>query len=290
MLSLDDLTETWPDELTPATERAPATERQRDWARVGVVIAPGLFPENDPVLAAYEAEWLAANGGPDAIPGQPATYTAPGGWPYATPYMDHPALQRLVCDGRIAALLEELLGEPAGVHLNLTGWVSTRRNFHRDSYLNPPGVVGGFYAAVWLALAPVKRDAGPFQYVPGSHLGPPLSQARVRAELGADGDGPDWPTHSERILTPLFERQIKADKQKIASNIGMRRGDLLIWHGRLLHRGSVPKNPALERRALIAHYSGVHHRTDMPTAVRHGAGGWYFPLAGRTPTAYGTTR
>jgi len=33
------------------------------------------------------------------------------------------------------------------------------------------------------------------------------------------------------------------------------------------------------RKSLIAHYSGVNHRNDMPTALQHGAG-WYFPIDG----------
>lgn len=34
------------------------------------------------------------------------------------------------------------------------------------------------------------------------------------------------------------------------------------------------------RPAFIAHLSGVTHRPDMPAALPHKAGGWYFPIEG----------
>jgi hypothetical protein len=35
----------------------------------------------------------------------------------------------------------------------------------------------------------------------------------------------------------------------------------------------------MPRKSLIAHYSGINHRQDMPTAKSHN-GGWYFPIEG----------
>jgi ectoine hydroxylase-related dioxygenase (phytanoyl-CoA dioxygenase family) len=277
--TVDQLAEEWNPALIPETERSPNTQLQHDWARNGVVILPNLLPEA--LLSAYEDEWMAANGGKTAKIGDPSTYDSPMGWQYATPYMDFPRLRALCCAPEIASVLEELIGEPAGVHLNLTGWQSTRRNWHFDQYLNEP-YVGAFYVAIWIALDDISADSGPFEYIPSSHQWwPPISQAKMRAALGADGDGHDWPTHSERILTPIFEEAIKSRQLKTSTFLA-KRGDVLFWHSRLLHRGSIPNDSTLERRALIAHYSGVNHRPDMPEAVQQD-GGWFFPLGGRQP-------
>jgi len=231
------------------------------------------------LLVQYEYEWLVVNGGEKAEIGKPNTYASPMGWHYATPYMDFPALRGLCCSPDIAAVLEELIGESAGVHLNLTGWQSTRCNWHFDQYLNEP-YVGSVYVAVWIALDTIYSDAGPFEYFPGSHKWwPPVSQLKMRTALGADGEGPDWPTKSERILTPIFEKEIESRNLETSKFLG-NRGDVLFWHSRLLHRGSIPNDITLERRALIAHYSGVTHRPDMPKAVQH-QGGWLFPLGER---------
>lgn len=266
--TLDGLAEEWDAAAVPDTEREPATPEQRWWSEDGVVVFPGwanLVTED--AMSAYEVEWLEQNA------------DRRGGWPHATPYIEHPALLNLCCQSGLAAALEDLTGEPMGVHLNLTGWESTRRNWHFDQYLNEP-YVGGYYAAVWLALDTIHPDAGPFEYVPGSHRWwPPISQAKMRAALGDDGRGPDWPKRSERILTPLFEAEL-AERAVTPTPFLGRRGDVLIWHSRLLHRGSPPIDPDRERRGLIAHFSGIHHRPDFPRARQHPAGGWYFPIGG----------
>lgn len=277
-LTLESLAERWDTEVIPETERFPKTSRQEIWSQVGMVIDEGLVDEDS--MLDYEREWLRCNGGPDAVLGDKSTYASPGGWDYATPYMDHPALLALACSPRLAEALEELTGEPMGVHLNLTCWMSTTRRWHQDEFLNEP-YVGGFYAAVWLALDDVHPDSGPFEFIAGSHRDlPPLSQRKVRTALGGDGDRPDWPTQSERVVTPLYEEWIAG--RKINQFIA-RRGESLIWHSCLLHQGSIPKDPSLERRGVILHFSGIHHRPDFPPAVEHHLGGHYFPIVGRQP-------
>jgi ectoine hydroxylase-related dioxygenase (phytanoyl-CoA dioxygenase family) len=178
--------------------------------------------------------------------------------------------------GPLAEELDKLLGEPAGVHLNLTGWVSTERNWHQDSYLNP-ALVGDYYAAVWIALQNVHLDSGPSQYFSGSHRWPQVTNEKILEALEPEERDEYWPKYSERLLTPMFEQYIADQAVEPVSHLP-KRGDVLIWHGRLLHRGSAPKIPQMERRALIMHYSGIQHRQDMPAAEQSAYGGWYFPL------------
>lgn len=236
-----------------------------DWNDTGVIYLPGMISSKS--MDDYEAEWLANS------PGQ-------GGWEYATPYMNYPALRRLVCDFGLAYHLKRTMGEWAGVHLNLTGWRSTTRDWHQDSYLNPSHV-GDYYAAVWIALADIHPDSGPFQYVPGSHRWDcQVTQEKIGRYL--DLDDPRWPTYSEEILTPLFTEEIAKRGCEVETYLP-KRGDVLLWHPRLLHRGSIPNVPGMERRALIAHYSGLNHREDMPKVAQHEAGGFYFVLNEDTP-------
>lgn len=254
-----------------------------DWNPEGVVILEGFMP-SAPILA-YQEEWADCHKYlfdtfPPPIAERRQFAFTPGGWPDATPYMRYPALRELVCDGPLGKVLEMLLGEPAGVHLNLTGWETTARDWHQDQYLNEP-CVGDFYAAVWFALGDVHPDSGPFQYIPGSHRWPQVDRTKIKKAMGWEkAASPQWPKHSEDILTPLFEQIIEpADVVTYLPKAG----DVLIWHGRLLHRGSRANVPGAYRPSLIAHYSGVNHRTDMPPAMRHKSGGYFFPLGGTTP-------
>jgi hypothetical protein len=232
-----------------------------DWNDDGVVVLDNFMP--DDLMDAYAEAWKAANS------------DRPGGWPHCTPYRTVPALADILAYGPLHEVMADLVGEPVGVHLNLTGWKSTTRNWHQDSYLNPPGV-GDFYIAAWIALDTIHPDSGPFQYVPGSHKWPQVTRDKILAALEPDERNHMWPTHSERILTPLFEDWISTQGVEPVSYLPSR-GDVLLWHGRLLHRGSTPTDQRRKRRSLIAHYSGIHHRSDMPPAYQHGAG-WAFPV------------
>jgi len=254
------------DELTLDVPLAP----EHQWNDNGYLVLPGLLPEE--LMVAYEAEWEEAHAGPDWA------RSRRGGWPDPLPYTRHPALLALCCDANLARTLEWLIGEPAGLHLNLTGWVSTERSYHVDSYLNP-SYVGDSYAAVWMALDTIHPDSGPFQCVPGSHRWPVVTRDKVAPFV--DLTDPAWPTHSEAILQPLYEAEIERRGANVLTYLP-ERGDVLIWHPRLVHQGSRPTVPGTQRRAVIGHWSGVTHRPDMPAAVRHGDG-WVFPLAGACP-------
>lgn len=254
----------------------------RDWNDDGVLILPKFMDEN--MMVAYAAEWMNDHG---------ALWPPrnPGGWSHPTPYFENKALRELMTWHYLQQQIGALIGEPPGLHLCLTGWVSTRRDWHQDTYLNPLHV-GDSYAAVWVALEDIHPDSGPFQYVPGSHRWPTVTQEKISRYV--DMSDPRWPAHTEAILTPIFEREIykgfREDERCMPQVITYlpKRGDVLIWHGRLVHRGSPPNDPKMHRRAVIAHYSGIHHRPDMPRPVRDKiTGGWLFPIDTRQSNTSG---
>lgn len=83
----------------------------------------------------------------------------------------------------------------------------------------------------------------------------------------------EWPKYAERIVTPSIESEIAARGIPVVPFIA-RKGDLLIWHGRLIHRGS-PARRAMPRRSLITHYSGITHRPDILKTARDPNGRHY---------------
>lgn len=228
---------------------------EADWQRDGLVILPGFMPEDrvDAYCRAFQ-----------------------GGWGIGTPYLESSELRDVALYAPLVEIIGSLVGEPVGLHLNLTWWRSTERDWHQDDYLNPP-YVNGHYAASWVALADIHPDSGPFEFLRGTHRWPLIRQAKVLEAMGEDGSDPDWPWRSEALLTPLVEAEIERRGLEPEAFVA-RKGDVLIWHGRLLHRGSRPKVPGMERRSLISHYSGIFHRHDMPRISTHNGGGRYFVL------------
>ena len=268
------LIEDWPfPELLPRLDQPnekPATILQAEWQDDGLVILPNFMP--DYFLDRYAEAWLKDN-----------THR-PLGWPFDVPYMYIPSLMDMLAYGPLHEAMEELIGEPMGTHLNLTGWRSTLRNWHQDGYLNPDHV-HDFYCAVWIAIDDIHPDAGPFQFVRGSHRLPVITNGKMLAALKPEQKtDPNWPKYSEEILTPIFE-QLIVDAELDVESFTAHKGDVLIWHSRLMHRGSTPNNPDLERRGCIAHYSGIHHRPDMPSPLSrigqrndYQMNGYYFPI------------
>jgi len=247
------LIEDWPfPELLPRLDQPneePATILQAEWQDDGLVILPNFMPEY--FLDKYAEAWLKDN------------TDRPLGWPFDVPYMYIPSLMDMLAYEPLHRAMDELIGEPMGTHLNLTGWRSTQRNWHQDGYLNPDHV-HDFYCAVWIAIDDIHPDAGPFEYVRGSHTFPVITNGKMLAALKPEQrTDPNWPKYSEEILTPIFE-QLIVDAELNIESFTAQKGDVLIWHSRLMHRGSTPNNPDLERRGCIAHYSGINHRPDMP--------------------------
>jgi Phytanoyl-CoA dioxygenase (PhyH) len=255
-ISFADLSETPDPDTLPPLDRADLdsstlTPDQAAWRRDGVVILRKFLPDSltDPYIARRR------------------TLDKPGGWASPVPYLQVPELRSLALYPPLMTMLEHLIGEPMLLHLALTGWISTERNWHQDDYLNPP-FVNSWYAAVWIALDHIDPASGPFEYVPGSHRWPVMRGEKVRGflteeELSRKENGINhWPTYSERFVAPAIEAEIAHSAIPPRTFLG-EKGDVLIWHGRLMHRGSLPQLPGRERRSLIVHYSGVDHRPDM---------------------------
>jgi hypothetical protein len=241
----------------PLVEESALTPMQLAWRRDGVAILPRLLP--DSLMDAYSARRAALN--------------LPGGWPYPTPYLEIPQMRELALYPPLMDKLRELIGEPMLLHLCLSGWVSTERDWHQDDYLNP-SFVNSWYAAVWMALDDIHPDSGPFEYIPGSHRWPLLRGDKVRARMPWRQAAGNWPALSESFVVPAIEAEIQR-RGATARQFIAKRGDVLIWHGRLMHRGSMPNQPGMLRKSLICHYSGVNHRRDLPARAKDGHGQLY---------------
>ena len=259
--SLADLSEPTDPSLLPPLDRpgAPALNPyQAHWRDQGYLILPRFTP--NVLIDAYVER-----------------RSRDGQYRTGTPYMEIPEIRDLCLWKPLADVLDDLIGERMALNLNLCGWISTERDYHQDIYLNPP-FLHDHYLAVWFALADIHPDSGPFEYVPQSHRWPRLSRERVLACMPAGSAlNPDWPKLSEDFVSAAMEAEIERTGLPVKRFIA-RKGDVLIWHCRLTHRGSPPRVPGMERRALIAHYSGINHRLDMPKVEQHGDQGWYFVL------------
>jgi len=253
----------------PGIDLAELTPEQVEWVENGMVIKRRFIP--DDLLDAYIKRRAAF---------RPGTHWNAAGWPHGQCYEGIPELREVALYTPLMALLESLIGEPMLFHLALTGWISSERDWHQDDYLNP-SFINTWYAAVWIALDTVTPESGPFEYVPGSHRWPLLRGEKVRSFMTEDelerveaSTGVNqWPKYSERFVAPAIEEKIRLSGLPVTPFFA-EKGDILVWHSRLMHRGSKRQAgwisddiggvyPKFPRKSLITHYSGLHHRPDM---------------------------
>lgn len=265
-----DLCETVPDEYLPRVDKIrlqySSHRAYADWNRAGYTILKNFIPHE--LIDAYCSvrERIAD----------------PHGYPTPTPYLKVPEILDLCCYKPLSEEMERLIEEPVGLHLNLSGWVSSNRGWHADTYLSPSHV-GGFYIAAWFVLDDVHPNSGPFEYIPGSHQpqNQKLSLAKCHAELRRRGIKitNDWAKQTEEFLSPLVEQEIAKHHWESKKFLG-KKGDVLLWHSNLIHRGSEARIPGTLRKSLIAHYTGINHKhsSQWPNAVQHKSGGWFFPF------------
>lgn len=266
--TFDDLSEQPDEALLPPLDRPGLDEAalspvQREWRRDGVVVLKNLIPGEliDAYLRVREQ------------------HSDVGGWLCPVPYMHLKEIRDLCLFKPLSDTLGGLFGDRMGLHLNLTGWRSTGLNWHQDTCFNPD-FLNSWHCAVWIALDEIHPDSGPFEYVPGSHRWAVTRQRRIHAYLQPDEAArPDWQKTAERFMAPAFEREIQRSGAPVKQFLA-RRGDVLVWHPALVHRGATPKDPTLLRKAIISHFSAVSRRVDMPHVTTTEDGAPYFALHG----------
>jgi hypothetical protein len=221
------------------------SERQKLWRQNGYLLLENFLPHD--LIDAYVAvreKWQ-----------------VPGGWGCPSPYMHVPEIRDLSLYPPLHEVIKELFGGEFVLHLNLTGFVSTERDWHQDDYLNPQSI-NGWYLATWMALEDIDPNCGPFQYVAGSHRWPTLRRDKVRSFLpplyaraeGWQHDYGHWASWSEDYVARAVDRQMETTGLAAQEFLG-KKGDVLLWHACLAHRGSRPRVPGTSRRALISHFT-----------------------------------
>lgn len=249
-LSFEALSDFPPDSQIPFLDRRKLDERklspeQLFWRRNGYLIMPSILP--DELIEPYVRVRAARN--------MPASI----GFPSSYAYMQIPEIRNICLYRPVAAMMEHLIGEKLALHFDLTQWVSTERSWHQDDYLNDE-YVNSWYLAAWYALDDIPAESGPFEYVASSHRWPVMRKQKIQANLPPEeATSHRWPSFAERFVTPIFDKKIR-DSSLPVQQFMAKKGDVLIWHARLVHRGSKPLVPGTPRKSIIGHFTALSKR------------------------------
>jgi len=189
---------------------------------------------------------------------------------FSTPlsYVEHPEIRRIALFPELVELFRELHGMEMGLLITHTRHRSTERGWHPDGYLDAEGALPR--AGVWFALDDIDPRSGPFEYIAGSHRWKMVSNQMLnkflkpefrwpQAHFGAQKGELTWGGIVEAIIDPVVMRKIEQENLKVEAFCPSK-GDVLIWHGRLIHRGAVPKTRGLSRPSIIGQYVPVQEK------------------------------
>jgi hypothetical protein len=213
-----------------------------DFARDGFVVVPGLL---SPAEVAELRDHFMALHAAGPIPGcfHPVPLTEAGGDILkAYPRMMHPhrisaTAKRHMLHPAVLGVLEALLGEPvlaAQSMLYFKPPSARGQALHQDDYYLKTSP--GRCVAAWVALDPSDEGNGGMMVVPGTQDQPVLCPHEADPERSFTRDEVDIPPGLEPVTVPLAA------------------GDVLFFHGTLVH-GSYPNTSRDRfRRAFICHY------------------------------------
>jgi ectoine hydroxylase-related dioxygenase (phytanoyl-CoA dioxygenase family) len=174
----------------------------------------------------------------------------------------------LVTNPMIHEIVSLFFDKEQVVYSSLCFREGTMQDYHRDTphfYTNPINQ----YCGVWYALEDIHADAGPLKYIIGSHnIDDPdgheiFNQIKDKDLCFEKYNGQIKKECEEKMLTTVDEQNYNP----------INKGDIIIWHPKLLHGGSMVIDPRLTRYSMVTHnipidtqvYNSAHFFTEVPT-------------------------
>lgn len=156
------------------------------------------------------------------------------------------AARRIYQNRRLAEAASLIFGCPAYPRSTINFYLGSQQELHQDMtvfHVFP----GNYLIGAWVACEDISADSGPLVFSPGSHRAAPY---------------PKFANHPQDTLRtcPLEEYAgYYAYTNALAAQHGTRqflarKGDVLLWHGMLVHGGSPVRDPSLTRRSMVIHY------------------------------------
>ena len=159
-------------------------------------------------------------------------------------HLHDPAVLQFLIDKRLYRPLADCFEdepEAIGTLLVVDG---SERLLYQDQYDLPDCM------SAWIAMVDINEDNGPLVVQPGSHTGRlvTISDAHLALQPGETRSGGYF-----SLVREAF-RENGRDVMRVMVN----QGDVVLFHGRLIHGGAPVRRPGTPRYALACHYTPYH--------------------------------
>lgn len=172
-------------------------------------------------------------------------------------------IRKLALAPRLSRILEQLLDGRPCICNSLQLEYGSQQALHVDTFYMPPPE-GGRLVASWICLEDVHPDAGPLQYVRGSHEIPPF--------MNVDGSRHVRSAEEDAQATRYYQAMTAERSMRSEPFLGQC-GDVFIWHEQLLHGGTPITDLNRTRSSLVTHYWRVNELGHLRLNP-HGHGYW----------------
>jgi hypothetical protein len=167
--------------------------------------------------------------------------------------------KNLVTNVYVNAILETIFNKKQAIYSSLFFREGTSQHYHIDTphfYTNP---IDQYYG-VWYSLEDINVNAGPLKYYIGSHKlesydGYDMFNEFVLNNQNYTINGTDYRilvAYNKKIEDMCKKNNLQCVDEKNYIN-KIYKGDIIIWHPKLLHGGSDIIDPTLTRYSMVTH-------------------------------------
>jgi ectoine hydroxylase-related dioxygenase (phytanoyl-CoA dioxygenase family) len=243
------------------------------WVRDGYVVVRGFLDpaDIDAMIATLDGLWTAGaplsgltlldlRDGPDSPPrnvahrdllalppAQRARMRAASNWRIHGFHYVNEAARRIFHDRRLAAFVSRLLGRPARPFAAINFMAGSQQHLHQDMavfHIYPHNYLVG----AWIACEDIAAESGPLVLHAGSH------------RSGTFEGFTDYPQTNLRTAdaatSEAYARWVDDTAARYPRHEFLaRKGEILLWHGMLLHGGAPVVRRGTSRKSMVLHYT-----------------------------------
>ena len=155
----------------------------------------------------------------------------------------------LFIDPRLRQPLADCLADEAEGIQTMHFFEGSEVPWHQDQYYLPDCV------SAWLAMVDVDEGNGPLGVIPGSHTKRLITKHEIPEPApGSDETFDQWQFNR---YFPAVQKLVDEDGRE-SVQVLVNQGDVIFFHGRLLHCGLPVKELGRARHALACHYIPYH--------------------------------
>jgi ectoine hydroxylase-related dioxygenase (phytanoyl-CoA dioxygenase family) len=163
-------------------------------------------------------------------------------------YQQSYTIRKVIKDKRLLQLLSFILDKKVLPFQTINFIKGSEQNAHSD-WIHMSTFPKGYLIGVWFALEDISIEQGAISYYPGSHLLPYLNNSDYDNTSNAYMvDGKANEKYEAKIAAVVEEQHLQ---KKIFT---AKKGDMLVWHGNLIHQGEPMLHKELTRKSMVVHY------------------------------------